>query len=237
MTVKLIGFIILMLVAAGSATAEEYHFASIENLVEQEIGRVIIPEIYQKLGIKVSITPLPGNRAQREASNGTKDGEIMRIWSYGNENPSTIRVPTPYYYLETMAFVRKDRGIKISSKSDLKKYRLAKIRGVKHTNNITSGMPSVFDLDSRDGMMKVLQNGRVDIVLTNTIDGSQLIKEKKLTDVVPTGKALAVLELYHYIHSKHKDLVPRVDAVIKRMKASGELEQLVKKAETLILSK
>jgi ABC-type amino acid transport substrate-binding protein len=86
------------------------------------------------------VTPFPGNRAQYAADSGMQDGEIMRIATYGNEALNTIRVPTPYYYLETMPFVLKNSDIVINSKQDLAQYRVAKIRGVKHTNNITKGL-------------------------------------------------------------------------------------------------
>lgn len=228
-------FLIILLLCPVSAFAEEYHFASIENLVEQEIGRIVLPRIYQKLGINITITPLPANRAQTEARKGIKDGEIMRIWSYGGENPTTIRVPTPYYYLETMCFIRKDSGISIRTIDDLRPLKIAKIRGVKHTNNITTGMPHVFDMDNRIAMMKVLENGRVDVAITNTIDGLQIIQKGKFSNVINSGKPLAVLKLYHYIHESHKDLVPKIDEVIIKMKENGELETLINEAEKEVL--
>jgi polar amino acid transport system substrate-binding protein len=213
------------------AFAETFHFASIEKLIEQEVGRLIIPEFYKKLGIQVTITPLPGKRAQSMAVSGQKDGEIMRIWTYGEENKTVFRVPTPYYYLETMAFIKKNGGVVINNKEDLRKYRLVKVRGVKHTNNITRGMPHVHDITDTEKMMAFLQKGRADVALTNTVDGILVLKKLGYTDIVPIDKPLARLDLYHYIHNDHKELVPKVDAVIKQMKASGRLKTLIEKAE------
>jgi polar amino acid transport system substrate-binding protein len=215
--------------------SQEYHFVSIEMLIEQEIGRIIIPEIYQKLNIKVSITPVPGNRAQWLAASGEKDGEIMRIWTYGDENPSTIRVPTSYYSLETMAFIKKDAGISISRKEEMTSLRIVKVRGVKHTDNISKGMPNLKSFGSTENMMLFLNAGRADIALTNTIDGLIILKKMGLKNIVPLKKPLAVLELYHYIHEKHKALVPKINAVLIDMKKSGELKALIRKAENTII--
>lgn len=88
-----------------SSSGKHYDFASIELLIEQEVGRIVLTQVYENIGINITISPLPGKRAQYVANTGMKDGEIMRIWTYGDENPNTIRVPTPYYYLETMPFV------------------------------------------------------------------------------------------------------------------------------------
>lgn len=72
------------------------------------MGRIVLTQVYKNIGINITISPLLGKRVQCSANSGIKDGEIMRIWTYGEENLNTIRVPTPYYYLETMPFVLKN---------------------------------------------------------------------------------------------------------------------------------
>ncbi|MGH1542868.1 MAG: substrate-binding periplasmic protein [Arenicella sp.] len=225
---------IFPVIAAENKT--EYNFVSIENLIEQEVGRLLIPEIYKKLGYTANINPMPGKRAQQEATSGSKDGEIMRIFTYGQENPTTIRVPTPYYYLETMGFVKRGSGIKINDKSDLARYRLVKVRGVKHTNNISAGLSKVQDIGSTERMMKFLNFGRADIALTNTVDGMLTLQKLGFTDIVPLDKPLATLELFNYIHESNKHLVPEVDSAIKEMLQDGSLKALIEDAENQVIS-
>ena len=219
------------------AYAADYSFASIARLIEQRVGEIVLPKIYEKLGLKISVDPLPGKRAQLMATTGKLDGEIMRIWSYGEENPTTIRVPTPYYQLETTAFVRKDSGIHVRTRKDLKRYKIAKVRGVKHTNNISKGLSNVTDVGDTIAVMKLIRKGRMDIGLTNTTDGLQVLRNLKFSDVVHITPPLATLELYHYIHQDHSDLVPKVDRIIRTMRASGELGRLIKSAENQLISK
>ena len=227
--------IVVFLLFSTVCSASEYHFVSINNLIEQEIGRLVIPQIYRKLGIDITITPLPAKRAQLEATSGKSDGEIMRIYNYGEENPTTIRVPTPYYSLETMAFIKKNAGIAITKKEDLAKYRIVKVRGVKHTNNITQGLVNVSDVDSTEQMMWLVEKGMVDVALTNTIDGLMALSILNIDDIVPLDAPLATLDLFHYIHESHKDLVPLVDNIIKEMLASGELASIIKSAEKKVI--
>lgn len=216
--------------------SNKYEFASIEYLIEQEIGRIVLPQIYQNIGIDITITPLPGQRAQFAANNGSKDGEIMRIWSYGDENVKSIRVATPYYYLETMAFTLKESAILIRSKEDLKNHRLAIVRGVKHTNNIAKGLTDVYQMNSTENMFKMLQNGKVDVVLTNTLDGNLVLKRLGYENIIAIEKPLAILPLYHYIYEDHKALVPLINEEILRLKKSGELEQLLFLAEQKVIA-
>lgn len=232
-------FLLFCTFLTSTSLADELHFVSIEKLIEQEVGRIVLPQIYKKIGIEVSITPLPGNRAQLLATSGDKDGEIMRIWTYGENNSSVIRVPTPYYSLETMAFILKDSGIKISKKDDLKNYRIGKVRGVKHTDNISKDIPEIQICDVRNtkNAMQMLSIGRVDIVLTNTADGLLVIERNGLEDIIPISQPLAVLDLYNYIHKSKAHIVPRVDKVIEELKTNGELAEMIKQAETQILNK
>jgi hypothetical protein len=209
----------------------QYDFASIEFLIEQEIGRIVLTQLYKNIGIDISTSPLPGKRAQYVANSGVKDGEIMRIWTYGVENDNTIRVPTPYYYLETMPFVLEHSGIVIIQKEDLKNYRLTKIRGVKHTNNITKGLTNIYEMSSTDEMFKLLLSGKVDVVLTNSLDGHLALKRLGLKDVIPMKEPLARLPLYHYVNKKHSKIVPVINNEIARTKNNGELAQLIRLAE------
>jgi len=210
-------------------------FSAIEKLVEQDIGSIIIPVFYQRLGLEVTVIPLPANRAQREALLGGTDGEIMRIWNYGLENPDMIRVPTAYYFLQTGAFIVKDSNVFIHNKADLVRYRLAKVRGVKHTNSITAGMPSVNDMSNTHQMMKYLSAGLVDVALTNIIDGEKVISNGAFKNVILITPPLATFKLYHYLNKKHQGLVPKIDLVIREMQASGELAQLITKAKSQVL--
>ncbi|MGJ8679438.1 substrate-binding periplasmic protein [Paraglaciecola sp.] len=227
--------LLALLLCVNVCSAKEYHFVSIQNLVEQEVGRLVLPQIYRKLGIDITITPLPGKRAQAHATSGKSDGEIMRIYNYGIENPTTLRVPTPYYSLETMAFVKVGNGVRISNKEDLSRFRLGKVRGVKHTNYITQGLDNVTDHDSTEQIMRLVDRGMLDVALTNTTDGLMALKMLSISTVKPMEKPLRKLALYHYIHEDHKALIPLLDAMIKEMTQTGELALITRAVEKEIL--
>lgn len=228
---KHITILFLLFTTLFNLHSEEIHFVRIENLIKQEIGALIIPEIFKKMDIDVTITPLPAERAQHLVISGVKDGEIMRVYAYGIENPAMIRVPTPYYYIETTAFIKIGRDIIINSKDDLSNYRLAKVLGIKHTNNITEGLDNVVNITNTDNMMKLLDAERFDIALTSKSGGLSVINRLGLDNLTTIPQPLAKLDLFIYVHEKHKGLVPQIDDVIKNMKQSGELADLIKKAE------
>lgn len=216
------------------SNAELYEFVSIENLYEQKIGAIVLTEVYRKLDVSMDIEPMPGKRAIAEAVSGRKDGEVMRIWSYGIEHPELIRVPTPYYQLETMGFYKNSSRVIIKSIDDLRAYDVFKVRGVKHTNNITDGLDRIYDYDNTKDMLNALRDDRSAIALTHTGDGIFTINKYNILGLRMIENPLAELKLYHYIHKSHKELVHKVDQILLKMKQSGELDIIIREAERLI---
>ena len=78
-------------------------------------------------------------------------------------------------------------------------------------------------------LMQILHRDRVDFVITARINGLLQLKNLNLDSIYPLSPPLRRELVYHYLHEKHKALVPRIDSVFKRMKQSGELEGLREK--------
>ncbi|NDV25321.1 transporter substrate-binding domain-containing protein [Desulfovibrio sp. JC010] len=174
---------------------------------------------------------MPGKRAQLAVEKGAVDGEVMRIYTYGGEVPNVVRVEPAYFYLDTTPYVKKGSGIQINAVDDLRNYRIAKVRGVKHTSNITAGMDRVYDLDSAEQVIKFLEYGRADVAIGNSLNLNYLLKEMKNEDVVAAGPPLARLPLYHYLTKKHSRKAAKVGKMISGMQQSGKLERLIQEAE------
>ncbi len=218
-------FTVIVSVNMHAENNKSFCFVRIENLLEQIVAEKIICEVFKKAEIPIEIESYPAKRANILASSGDRDGEIARIWSYGEVNPTLLRVPTAYSSLETAVFCKKSKNIIIKNKNDLKSYRIAVVRGVQHTYDITIGLKNIEIVDSIDQMMKMLEADRVDVVLTNTINGISCIKELKLNDI-ETNTILEILPLYVYVNAKNKDLIPVLDKMLVKMKKSGELSRL-----------
>lgn len=214
--------------------AHDYKFGAIEGLIEQEVAKLVIPQIYSNIGYEISVTSGPANSIENKLALGFLDGEILRIFDYGEGNENVVRVPTPYYQLETMPFIRKDSGVEVNTIEDLKKYRIGVVKGVKHTQKVTEGHPKVVMLSKTTQLLKLLEKGKVDVVLTNTIDGILALEKLKLDNVEPSENAIATEPLYHYLYKTNAHLIPKVDNSIKELKASGALNLMLRKAELRI---
>ena len=226
----------LFFITTGLISAEDYHFVYVENQPLQKICSLILSRIYGKIEIDINLSSMTANRAEKEASTGAVDGEVARITMYGVNNPNLIKVPTPYYRVETMAFVRADSLINDISIEKLADYSVIRIRGIKNTDNLTKRVERVQDFDSVGKMMSFLLLDRADIAITGRINGKISLKKLRYSEIRIVEPPLITNDMYHYIHKDHMQLVPLIDERIKEMVASGELEKLIEEIEESILN-
>lgn len=205
--------------------------AANERLAEQWVAQRVLSEAYARAGLSLQIEAMPPARANIEAVRGLLDGEVARIYAYGERNPTLIRVKTPIYSLTTVAFSVRDRMVGVKKPEDLSRYSVGALRGVAHSDRITQGHSSVTFTQTAEQMFRMLRAGRFDVAMDTGINGRYVIGSKGLDDIVASPD-LASLELYHYVHSKHASLAERIDSVLQKMQASGELDGLRKRAET-----
>lgn len=214
------------LVTAFVHAKPQYEFVRIDGLAEQAVGERLLREVYNRAGIEINVTPMPGSRALEEAASGRMDGETLRVFALGENEPRLIRVPTPLSDLQTSVFVPAGSDIAVNDAAQLNNYSSVVVIGVLHTKAITEGVANVTEVPDPGTMFRMVQSGRVDLALTSALDGQAKLAEEGISDMVALEPALKTLELYHYVHEDHADLVPIIDAVVQEMKASGELASL-----------
>lgn len=159
----------------------------------------------------------------------------MRIWSYGSDHPEVVRVPTSYYYLETMAFYKKGSGVVINSIADLDKYSALRVRGAKHSLGVTEGLENVYDYNDVETMLKAVDRERQSVALAHRTDALFAIQKFKIKDLEFAEKPLSAFPLYHYVHKNNAHLVDKIDHLILKMKHSGELGEMIESAERHVL--
>jgi ABC-type amino acid transport substrate-binding protein len=106
----------------------------------------VIENIYNPLGLKISVIPLPPARAKKLNLNKSIDGEISRITPYVNDKPSITKIEPSYYYLESAAYCLKDSTLKITIAKDLDGLKVVTVRGVAHSNEAKANLKYVYEV-------------------------------------------------------------------------------------------
>ncbi|HKX40956.1 MAG TPA: transporter substrate-binding domain-containing protein [Burkholderiaceae bacterium] len=220
------GLALLSRVAGAARSETVLRLARLENIPDQYVGGEVLRAAYQRLGITVEFVDLPAKRALIESSQGRVDGEVHRILAVQSEFPSLIAVRPSINFIEPSAFV-KDRDIRIEGWVSIAPYSIGIVRGVGSSERGTNGMSRVEAVGTMDQLMQMVASSRVDVAVNDKFSGVLVNKKLRLDTVVrPLSPPLEHIPLYHFLHERHRDLVPRVEKVLREMQDSGELERV-----------
>ena len=109
----------------------------------------------------------------------------------------------------------------------LKPYRIAFINGWKMFEANAQGARVVNKVDKPEQLFRMLDEGRVDLVLYTHADGLLLARNLGLTSVAPLSPALKEVDMYLYLHKKHQALVPKLTQAIRDLKADGSYNRIL----------
>jgi polar amino acid transport system substrate-binding protein len=187
-------------------------------------------ESLRRIGVDLKLVSLPSERSLTAANLGEVDGEGLRVAGLGGPDgpyPNLIQVPERFVRISFVAF-SKNATISLDNGWDsLKPYRIAFINGWKMFEANAQGARVVNKVDKPEQLFRMLDEGRVDLVLYTHADGLLLARNLGLTSVAPLSPALKEVDMYLYLHKKHQALVPKLTQAIRDLKADGSYNRIL----------
>lgn len=228
--------ILLLLVLFVPVRAEMLlRIARIPGFPDQTVSSQILAEVYHRLGLHVEFVDLPATRALRMSSVGQLDGEVARIIDVEKQYPALLPVRVPVNYIEPSAFTKRVTPI-VNGWESIQNYRLGIVQGVGSSERGTAAMKDVQAVASQDALLTMLNADRMDIAVTDLFSGMIRLKVLGLSNAIrPLSPPLQHIDIYHYLHEQHRDLVPKVEAVMREMERTGELAALRERLKQQIL--
>ena len=97
-------------------------------------------------------------------------------------------------------------------------------------------MNRVEAVTTMEQLMQSLVARRFDVAVNDRFSGLLVIRRLKLDRTVrPLSPALEHIPLYHFLHERHRALVPLIERAMREMQASGELERMRQQAMARML--
>jgi polar amino acid transport system substrate-binding protein len=220
-------------VRADAPTTREMRLACNPDFTS-EVNALVLRELYQRAGIRLTVIEMPPARGTVEAKEGRVDGEVNRIRGYGDNAPTLIRVEPSIHLWSVSALFKKGSAVRVQTAADLSRYSVGYVRGIRFAEDLVKGLSNTVATDNPEQLVRMLQNGRIDLVVNGTNATRYEMRALGLTDEIDSS-VLTQTPLYHYLHEKHRDLVPVIGAVIKKAADSGELEKLFARYEKQLL--
>lgn len=212
---------------ATAAQGEKLTFSAFEGSPGQDISALILDEAYASIGIEIEVLRFPGLRSLKTANEGLVDGELSRVKAFQSDYPNLVAVPVPANHLLGTAF-SKIEGFELRGWDSLRNYTIGITRGMKFAERGTAGM-SVIVANRHKQLFQLLEEGRIDVAINPLVNGLVIIDRLGLEGIRALEPPLVHIDLYHFLHKRHTALVPKIADAIRKMKASGRIDEIRKR--------
>jgi len=228
---KLMKLITLLVILCGQVFCISYAqaknkliFSTIEGSVNAEVSTLIMIEVYKRIGFEIEIMPLPGKRALAISNSGKVDGELFRLEGINKKWSNLIPVSVPINFMEGVV-ITKGKSFNVEGWESLKPYRIGIRRGIRFTESGTKGMSREI-ADSNASLFKMLEYERVEAIVVTRSNGLKMMKAPDFSGFKMLEPSVEIYPLFHYLHVKHKRLIPRVQSVLQGMQKEGLFQKI-----------
>lgn len=216
--------VLLFSAICHKALATELSFSTFEGSPIQGLSALILDEAYQSLDIPIKVTSFPGKKSLITAHMGLVDGEVSRVDDLGQGSPNMLIVPESINYFETTIFT-KEIELVVSDWNTLKPYLIGVTLGAKSNQQHTKDFQRIMS-PSYPQLFNMLNQEQIELAVSPLINGLAVLRQYRFKELKPLNDSLVKTELFHYLHKKHEPLIPQITEAIKRMKRTGEIDQM-----------
>lgn len=192
---------------------------------------LLAKELYSRLGYSIVIHHIPSERGLKNLNDGVDDGILSRIGGLSEFYPNIIQMNETAVEWRFAAFVKRE-GIQLKSWADFSPYHVGLVRGWKIFEHNIKHYKSLTKVREASQLFKLLDSDRVDVVVYALRPGLSIINTLGIDGIHVLKPVLANKKKYFYVSKKHKLLIPKADAELRRIKMDGTYDRLFKATVT-----
>ena len=217
-------FLTLMMPLTCAHAGKPMVFSTIEGGSVAPIVTSILTSAYAELGIDVEFKFYPPSRGVLIADAGLYDGEAFRGMDFIGEDTNLLPVMVVIIEVDWWVYA-KDIQFEVDGYKSLATYSVSSRRGILAADNILQYARKKQMLNTFEQTLLTLDAGRVDLAIIPAGVALAILKNKPM-DIYPLSPPIRVDKLYHFLHKKHKKLIPRITQVLKRMETNGDIKRI-----------
>ncbi len=185
---------------------------------------VIVGDALERIGYELKSVKLPAERALINANAGIDDGDLLRIGGLQKIYPNLIQVPEPIIDLEFVVFTKHITSL-IDNWQSLNRYSVSIITGWKILERNITHAAELTKVKNVNQLFTMLQKDRVDAIVYSRWAGLGYINQHRMTGIRMLEPPLDRSSMYVYLHKKHQQLVPKLTAALRALKADGSYQR------------
>lgn len=193
----------------------------------------VLEYAYRQLGLEVVVVEYPGLRGLLYANTGKCDGVAFRIAGIEKDYNNLIPITIPVRKDNMNIFVTQENKFDVEGWSSIpRKYVIGYRRGLLFVQDAAEkhGL-KVEPVNDTEQLFRKLKAGRNDAIIVGALIGAQYIQLPQYKEVIMLPDPIQTNYLYHYLHVKHENLVPKITAVLQEMERNGTIQKIRKQIE------
>lgn len=199
----------------------------LSNLQQTGFNDLVTKEVFRRAGYEINILRMPAARALHDLDNGVTDADLVRIKKIGAVFQNIRVVPEKIIDFDFVA-ISKNLEFKPDGWDSLKPYEVGIVSGWRILEvNVKSNI-SVTRVEDTRQLIKILNNDRVDLVVSERWQARQAIKSLDINSLTIHEPPIKSNELFIVVHKRHEKLIPKLTSIIKSMKQDGSFERIYK---------
>ncbi|XQW86701.1 substrate-binding periplasmic protein [Thalassotalea piscium] len=195
-------------------------------------ANLILTYAFAKLNYEFSLVNLPNKRNLLWANEEKIDGIAFRIASVAQHYPNLVRVEEPIFTIEHWVYSRKP--INVDGWDSLSTYSIAYEQGSLFIEENMKSLSYLFPASSSESAFALVYKKRADLTITSKSTGDDIIAANQTlyqNKIKRQHPALIKTVMFSYLNKKHKQLATDLAQILKKMKASGEYQDLIAQIE------
>ncbi len=229
-------FISMVLISSGLfGQTQEVNFSAIEGSAFTDYAYEVLKEAYSRIDIELKISALPAKRSLINANSGDGyDGELFRISGVEKKYTNLIPIEVPLILSEWQVYSI-EHDFEVNDWESLTPYKIGVRLGIATTDKGTQGM-NTEEVRTNEQLFVMLEHGRVDVIVLSKINATKILRRIPATKIKLLSPPVQVIPVYHFIHKKNKDIIPKLTKALSEMQTEGLIDEILK-SHWLLLTK
>lgn len=166
----------------------------------------VLQPVYQRAGVRIK----PSNKQLNNY-----DGYLISQRDIDKERSGYVRIPVAIVTVRLLAYTQQ-RHQHTSYQYGLMANRIAVVKGSALAERYAAGVVT-YAMDTVERAFVHLRKNNVDIVLMPELDALAKASGQLGKGVVALSPAVKEIAMYHYVHKKHQQLIPRIKRALTQL--------------------
>ena len=199
----------------------ELQFAYYEDSISYRVATEILKEAYSRIGWEINIIQIDYTNRFKYADKIHFDGDLIRVNGIEKIKENLCKVDIPVtYIMVTVLSINKPLPLP-SNWNSLKKYKVGVIKDAAFVSTARKSLKGVVEMHNFDGLVELLIQKKIDAVVIPRAEAKEFQNKYPNAHLKISPQTLEVILLYHYLNKSHKQLIPALEEVLRKMANNG----------------